>query len=80
MLLPRFELHRPQSLESAERLAADLGDGAFDWLGGGTDHVRTTGESFTRPPIFLPRPRARWRLTITQAILPSVPSAIFFLA
>ena len=38
------------------------------------------GDSRTREAIFLPRLRERCRLTITLTGLPSVPSAIFFLA
>ena len=40
----------------------------------------TTGESFTREAIFLPRLRDRCRLTMTYTTEPSVPSVIFFLA
>ena len=35
MYVPSFTLHRPQSLDEARRLAAELED--FDFLGGGTD-------------------------------------------
>ena len=36
MILAPFELHRPESLDDALRLAAEL-RGSFDWIGGGTD-------------------------------------------
>ena len=37
MLLPPFELHAPETVDEAVRLARDLGAGTFDWIAGGTD-------------------------------------------